>query len=712
MAKIPLIGLRTRVNPNPTVDPTKPVSQAGIKEKAFGQLAGQVTNFVSALEERRAQAEIVDYRNNSVSTFNRESRKKLESLREEHAGTDFRGYSKTYSDWQKEILGGIRSSAPTPRALQAFNTSIVASENNRLRNAEDTERFNRSKVAVASDRNRTVEMAQDALINPNLTDISSGLTLEVSLVEANRELFYNGRKDATEAIINEKIDAVRRGAIQGVINQDLIGVVTPGISNDKQIKEIDNFLAGKDPQTKILFKGMSAQESKSYRTQMINSLKSGQKQLLKGLKEDVKNLTVINMEPVIDADSNFVLSNQVASKLTGIPDSKDKEDLIREIDLSIQAGDLIRATNTMPQEDFLTFKNSDIPLPEKTIANAADVKKYEEMVKSSIGRIDRMRANKPKEYVRGIVGTLPHAELFRKQEKLGLPNPQFLDKNEATLESSKILEAQGVEQKVLELNNFKNKHGMKMARIAFDEMEEVNSLFGAAFTLAAEMDNIQSQKVIISNASDNSIKKNFDADPLISSNRSNLNLHVDRELRDLDFVYSAFRNNKRFQEVREAVVTESMRIFMDPFSSTRNNVGGSVKKAVKTIVNSSMVPVVDRSINRKFMVIAPTDIERDAESLEESFDKLFLDENLRKFGISPRQFQIQTGGTEEDFFDLVRENSTIVNSPKSNGVSFLFRNDSLGEENLLTRGKKTSTGFSPLKDIDGEIIVIPWELLP
>ena len=706
MPKIPLFKTQNRVNANPSADPTQSISSAGMVEGANAQLAGNIANFSNDLLERRTQAETVNFRNNSVATLNRESRQKKEELRQKYAGSDHVGYADEYKEWQGDRLNTLRQEAPQKRALDAFNNSVLNSTENNNFKAQSTEKYNTALTFTASDRNRTVEMGQAFRDSPDLVENLKELEIEERYVNENRELFYDGNKSHVDAIVKEKYDVGLRSTLDGYLAHGLEGFVDPTASFDDQIKEIDRQLNGLDPETAGLFKHMTPALAKSYRKQMVAQLKQTDKIVSDQASSRVKNLVDINMDIHSSPAQSSALTAQLLGDLGRMNDKKKAQGLIEEVELSYLVGDDIRSSLRLSKEDFDKEMADTTSVRVKELGNAARVEKYNKLKKAAFKKVDYQRTKTPKAFTDKLYPGLTAQESFKQQKALGL-DAQYFTADGASLQADAILQSASLEDKLSKLEEFKaqmfegtdTKEAKIMMKSAFKQMQKENGSFGPQYELSLDMTNKRSQRLIISNGDNPSIPKNFKEahGDEASSLRDNLNL----KLRKWESLYGTFRNNEGFGELRGMVKLEAQRLYMDGSSGTMGNMKSSVDRAVRDIVDASSTALVGS--DGKYAIRLPKDSRVDPDKLKSALQHFTRPGNLKKIGVNPSAFG---RGNEQQFLEDIEDSITIVNSKDGLGVSLLLRTESLGTENFVT---KNPQGISALEDIEGEVIVVPFD---
>lgn len=669
MAKIPSLQEPT-ISREVGRTPTQSLQSAGRPGEAiqrFGQALGQAgeqaVGLFSDLEKRRKKAEIVEFGDNRSRKYRMEVNRFINEEKANTFGTDHRGFRQRVDERIQSLEKEVRAEAPSPEAADFFTKKVRAYNDSRVIDSDSYENAKRAEFYV----NDRVQSVQNAAINffdnPNPFEAAKDLeSLQV-------ELSVNDNFDVRmrESLIKTAQSEYRKSVFDGMLRDDLPGIIDPNMTKEQKLASVDTFVSGQIDGTESLFAGISPNEVKQMKMRaasLIEKQESARNSETELMIRNASNL--MTSQTSLSRGMNSQINNAF-SRLNSFPEGPKKDILVAEMVNAKKVNEFLKQSVYMSNSELAQIDTSDIIKENNLITAGVEKSAHASIIQAS----ENMVKERNSDGAEWIQKHFPAhganiSSSLEMQKKLGIPNPRVMSKDESMTASRGILEGLNPRDKALELDRFLAQNG-EFAPQAMSELIQDNKEMGEEYMVASYLNSTISKESIIGNiGKKKEITKEFkDVFGVDSTLRSD----IQSEMGEAAQVFAKAGIPQLTNGFREAILVESKRLMLQDSSLSTED---AAKDATTRVLHENFDTLTDG----KSSMIIPKELGVSKRTVDAFLDGSLHPEALQEYGIDKDRYAF--AGTQEEFSTLVSDNGFWTSNQAQDGIILHYTNPRTG----------------------------------
>ena len=701
MAQIQPFG-RQRVSRGAVGRTTEGVSRIGQATQQLGQtisqVGGQVSGAVQQLQQKRREAEISDFADNTSFNFRRDFLDQKRQLDEAMAGTNYEGYTQRLQALAQDMEESVVGQEMDSDKVRAFKDKTRSFMERAILTADGEEHQNRARFYTQERIERAEVLAGDFYTNPDPFLAHEEISNYVNELNAQEGVLFN--RETIDALTNNLRQQSRKNIIAGQIRNGLPGIVDPSMTQEQISQNIDTFLDGSLAGTESVFEGMDSEERIKYDSQIRRAADNIHRTQVGAIKENVKNsIGVLNKLDTLDPD----LQREVQStrfQLESLPESEEKSQLLRALDNAEIVNEFRSHAHYSSNAQLMREDLGDLLIQDMGLSTAnMDISAQEEIKKAARAIVEK-RNRDGAGYVKETSPALYEDKnlLLEHQKRIGIENPRIFSNDDAQLRAGAFLEETRPRVRKQLLDEIRDEVGDDHYFRALSELSEVNSDFHKGFAYSAFLDNEGTQERVIEALSEPDLVKNYRA-TVPSSVRTQANNELTAKIGPYLSVFNGSglsRESVHFAEMAESLMQKKL---------TRNpnaNVKDVAEQVAREVITDNF-NVID---NRNTKLVIPKSVMEDSAPVEGFVQRSFQGDTLQRLGLSRETYDPANELSDEQFFKAAQEVTYWANNSSGDGVVLMGTDLSTGQEVIIknANGAGIEVPFGQMGDINSFII--------
>ena len=671
MAEIPKLGGTSRLARQAPVDPQN-MSFVAAEGQAIQQLGKGLMDFgkgVGSLMAERERAEVTEFADTMSREFRDKARQAHISLNkqyEKHENDPDAGGYIGYGDSLKSVLTDLQQSLiKDSDASQAAKDAYLKKTGTTLTNYTVKGRVEESELQS----NFYLRRRSEATYGLGQFAYTAGpfegdMELKRHMVELKGQEGHQLTPKQVHADQMKAIKIARDGAIMGMAERGLNGLVDPTASQEEKEKAVDAFLDGKVKGTGTMMSTMTPAEHRRYRSMLLAKSKSESKEVEKKMTVAVNNAVDLMVSGEIPAPKQAQQIDEALQYVNALPDGVEKTRIQKEIAVAKEVGELTKEFPNMTQSELVSVMKAD-GYKTAELGSRDIEEKYDSMADRAA---KRMIDNREYDFPQSVAHLdLSPAEVMEKAKELQVGNVMAISKGE----QASILKAYGSlstsHEKSLFIDRLVMAHpeDEDFARFAgaqrqvLADLEKTDSTTGGLMLMASYFDNNISKERVIDNSTPD--RKSAITDSFNQKFRGQgpaLEDAVAKAIEDHTAYMDISNLQERAEMVHEQTTLEAKRLM-----TTGVNRDAAIKRAANTLLNSNFQAVNTETANYG----VPKSLKINKDDIINFSEKGLSNEVLAALGVS-ESIQI-FAGTDQEFFDTIRDqNPVLVNNSTGDGV--------------------------------------------
>lgn len=698
MAQIQPFG-RQRVRGSATQRPTV---QAGRQGQALAQLGqtvsavGQkVAGSIQQLQQKRRQAEITDFADNTSFNFRRDFLEQKRKLDEQMAGTNYEGYTQRLQaiaqDMEQQVIGQEMDS----EKVQAFREKTRSFMERAIISADGEEHQNRARFYTQERIQRAETLAGDFFENPDPFQANEEVSTFVNELEAQEGVLFN--KETIDTLKADFKAKVRENMVAGLIRNGLPGIVDISMTPDEVDASVENFLSGRIPGTESLFDDMGADERRKHDRQIRSAAANIYNSRIKAVESNVRSsASVLERMDTLNPDIQRQV-NSVRMEVEAMPEGPEKSQMLRTLGTAQAVNDFRTSVHHMDNDLLMREDLPDLLLPQVSLQSAREDLGARKRIEDTRNEIIRKRNEDGAGYVKETSPGIYQDKdlLVEHQLSLGIQNPRVFSQEEAGMRASALLEEQSAPLRASMLEELIEEVGPNHAFSAINEMTEANKDMPKSYLYAAMVPDRGTRQRMIKAIGDNEISTTFkNAFAPAETRQMNNAFH-----QEFGPISSAFhranlpQHGNDFKQVAQKMFQD--KILRNP-SKTPKEAAAEVRE---DLIDKNFT-IVD---NPRASFVVPKSVLDDPKIAERFVETSFESpEFVQSLGIS-KETHGKPDQTEEDFWDTFRANSYWVTDASGDSVVLkaIDMRDAMGVPRVVMdpQGREIRARFDEMGDI-------------
>jgi len=677
MAKIPVFGGEKRIS----MDAPRASSRfetAGLMGQSLQRLGEGVQRagigvggVIKDMERARKLAEISEYSETSSREYKRELQGYSTVQSQQRAGTDFKGYTEEMENFSSQVLERLEKNAPSEEAKLSLRNRIAGVTDNFLLSSDTLE--NKKRAEFYED-NLFKEIDKFAL---HYGDNPDPFEADTDLLKFKNDL-KNGelnRKYSPELVIAASKDVtkkVRLSVFDGLIRDDLPGVVDPTLDRKLQIAQLEEFLGGRTPGSMgNILEGMTVEEKSKWMTKFINKIDT----MDKANKRETKNLVDGAEAVLIEGGVNNINRPQIEEatiRASQIGDPLTRKQYLQRLSNAKKVGDFAKSIVTTNFED-LTKLDMDEQMKLNDISVAEENIKARNMMALALRKNLAERNKDGQAYLEKYEprSAFDPERSYQRQRELGIKDPRVISKKTSESLSLALLEEVTPDRRAVILDQIVNgdpkslnpekERNFGLKKVA--QLVEDNKNLSAAYMVAAiHPSTLVKSQIIANDSNKKGIENRFKTEMSGETNifKSEI-LEKTADFRAVTLSSDLFMQ-RISDEMIGAVGLEAKRIMVDK----GKNRSTAIEEAYNTILGNTYTIVNDS----KAKVLIPKKFGIGADTFGSFIEASLTDNSLKNFGVNKARHTF--AGTDEEFYREVRDTGIWRSNKSGDGVELWF----------------------------------------
>lgn len=700
MAQIQPFG-RQRVRGSATQMPTEQAGKAGQALAGLGRTVSQVgqkvAGSVQALQEKRREAEISDFADNTSFNFRRDFLDQKRQLDESMAGTNYEGYTQNLQAVAQKMEEQVIGQEMDSDKVRAFKEKTRSFIERAILTADGEEHQKRAQFYTQERIQRAETLAGDFFTNPDPFLANEEVSTFVNELEAQEGVLFN--RSTIDALKTDLKGKVRQNIIAGQIREGLPGLVDASMTTEQISENIDSFLDGQIPGTESIFDDMSSDERRKFDTQIRRAADNIHRTQVGQISEKVKSsITVLNKLDSVNPEVQREIQ-QARFNLESLPDSEDKAQMMRALDNAETVHEFRTFAHHTPNSELMREDLGELLIQNMGLDTAAMDLQAKEQIQKAARDIVNKRDRDGAGYVKETSPTM-YADkdlLIEHQKRIGIANPTVFSKDDAQIRAGAFLEEKRPRVRKQMLDEMREEVGDAHYFRALNELSESNSDFHKGYAFSAFLENEGTQERIIEALSDPDLSKTYRA-TVDGSKRTEANRALTKEIGPHLSVFSGSglgREAVHFAEMAESLMQQ--KLIRNPGA----NPSDVAKQVAKEVITDNF-NVIDRD-NSKLVI--PKSVMSDGRPVEIFVGKSLQGDTLSHFGLSKEKYDPENRLSEQRFWKNVAENSYWANNSSGDGMVLMATDLDKGVETILNRenGSPIEVRFDQIDDLNWAI---------
>lgn len=676
MAKIPKFNSNAQYS-TAVERPMQTAQAASAPHRERAQAVSGAVNFLAEVQQKRQQAETNDYVRNSTLEFSQSAHDYETKTRQETQG-DHRGYTDGVKKHLEENEKRLIETAPNREAAKEMEYRFKMLKMDQLQSSNEyeykkrAENFERNQAQIV--QNTSLRFYQDP--NPTMALKEMPMTLS----DLDREIGVTATEETVRKMQNDYIEGTRDSIVTGLIDKGLYDQADEVLTSDRYSQ---------------LRTGMNVNDMSKYKSIIQNNRERVKREQISLTTKDAEN-AIAALLSGRGTDPRYKESiRQVDYRIESLPDGEEKASLRDQFAKSVVVANTMDSLKGMSTEQIATIE------PSRVIAGdlntLKDDVKFQGQLAEAITKNLEWRNKDSANYIEStdpsLAGSHNVAKRVDRAKELGIANVRGISKAESAKQIQYLNSSPTAVDKAKRLDEVMGMYGGGSKQALSDMVKD--GLDGTYLLAAHYEDNLAKSKILDNFGNKKAIDTRF-KDLNSSDAANNISAKSEEAIRDMAVaVRSSFGSLESsaplINSLKKTVELEAKRLVVDEDLSTSEAVETAYKN---TIAKQWSTATYEAPGKDPHTAMIPKSVDK---RNVEAFMKHYSTANgLAELGVTAKR-RPEFGGSDEEFQEMVSENSYFVTNETQDGVYLRFV-DASGLEEFVkdSNGSRINVKYSEM----------------